>query len=322
MNYPIHPTRSPLPDQQFLQDVLAGLSLPHKALNCKYFYDERGSALFDQICQLDEYYLTRTEQAIMDAHVDQMAEQIGANVMLVEPGSGSSIKTRTLIDALDSPVAYVPVDISADHLWKTADQLRERYPEIEILPVVADFTLEFQLPQTARPVSHAALYFPGSTIGNFPAKQAIQMLSMMANVLGPQGGLLIGVDLQKDPDMIKRAYDDSQNITAQFNLNLLHRINRELNANFNVDQFRHHVEYDERRGRVEIYLVSTCDQNVTVSGQVFPFSAGEAIFTEYSHKYTIDGFVRMATTAGFNLHRDWTDPDQRFAVLHLVNERC
>ena len=322
MSYPIQQPESKSINHAFLKDVLVGLSQPKKELNCKYFYDERGSDLFDQICHLDEYYLTRTEQMIMDRHVDEMAYQIGTGAMLVEFGSGSSIKTRTLIEALDSLVAYVPVDISEDHLLKTADDLRQRYPDVEVLPMVADFTREFQLPKTVRTPSHAAVYFPGSTIGNFPADQAAQMLSMIARVLGPQGGLLIGIDLQKDPSIIKAAYDDSRNITAEFNLNLLHRINRELGGNFNVDQFRHHVEYDSNIGRVEIHLVSTHDQTATIQGQEFHFGIGEAVFTEHSHKYTIEGFSQMAAAAEFSLHKYWTDPERQFAVLHLVNERC
>ena len=321
MSYPVQQPESKSINHVFLKDVLAGLSQPKKELNCKYFYDERGSDLFDQICQLDEYYLTRTEQMIMDRHVDEMACQIGTGAMLVEFGSGSSIKTRTLIEALDSLVAYVPVDISEDHLLKAADDLRQRYPDVEVLPLVADFTREFHLPQTVRPPSHAAVYFPGSTIGNFPADQAAQVLSMIARVLGSQGGLLIGIDLQKDPSTIKAAYDDSRNITAEFNLNLLHRINRELGGNFNVDQFRHHVEYDSNIGRVESYLVSTRDQTATIQGQEFHFGIGEAVFTEHSHKYTVEGFSQMAAAAEFSLHKYWTDPERRFAVLHLVNER-
>ena len=179
--------------------MLEGLRLQPKQLHCKYFYDERGSQLFDQICELPEYYLTRTEQAIMEAHVEEMAEQIGAGVMLVEFGSGSSSKTRILLDHLDAPVAYVPLDISEDHLLKTADELRAAYPDIEILPLVADFTEPFELPESTQTPSHAAVYFPGSTIGNFTPDEARQLFATIARVLGPQGGLLIGIDLQKDP---------------------------------------------------------------------------------------------------------------------------
>lgn len=308
-------------DQQFLADVINGLSRPQKALQCKYFYDEVGSRLFDQICELEEYYLTRTERKIIVDNAEEMAEQIGTEVMLVEFGSGSSIKTKILLDTLQDPVAYVPLDISEDHLIKTANDLREKYPHIEILPLVADFTKPFELPQSNRPVSHSAVFFPGSTIGNFLPEEATQMLKTIANVLGPDGGMLIGIDLQKDITTIEAAYNDSKGVTDAFNLNVLHRVNRELGGNFNVDHFKHYAAYNADKGRVEIYVVSQCEQTVAIAGTQFEFAAGEKVFTEYSHKYTIDGFVALAQQAGFALHKHWTDENQLFAVLHLVNER-
>ena len=308
-------------DQVFLADVLSGLGGEPKELHCKYFYDERGSQLFDQICELPEYYLTRAEQAIMQAHVVEMAEQIGRHVMLVEFGSGSSTKTRTLLDHLDEPVAYVPLDISEDYLLKTADKLREAYPHIEILPLVADFTKRFELPESTDEPAHAAVYFPGSTIGNFTTDQALGMFDTIADVLGPQGGLLIGVDLQKDPAIVTAAYNDSQQVTDAFNLNVLHRVNRELGANFDVDQFRHEAIYNQRAGRVEIFVVSQREQTVEIGGHEFKFAAGERVLTEYSHKYTIDGFAQLAQAAGFSLRKAWTDPDRLFAVLHLVSDQ-
>ena len=307
-------------DQNFLSDVIRGLALPQKALQCKYFYDEVGSRLFDQICELDEYYLTRTERQIMVEHASDMANQIGAEAMLVEFGSGSSIKTRVLLDALEDPAAYVPLDISEDHLIKTARNLRQLYPQIEILPLVADFTKPFELPRSSRKPSHSAVFFPGSTIGNFLPGDASKMMKSIAAILGINGGMLIGIDLQKDVAMIEAAYNDAQGITAQFNLNVLHRVNRELNGNFNVDQFQHKAVYNPEMGRVEIYVVSQCEQVVSIADHSFEFSAGEEVFTEYSHKYTIDGFVDLASEAGFSLHKHWTDKQQLFAVLHLVNE--
>ena len=308
-------------DAQFLADVIDGLSRSQKALQCKYFYDEIGSKLFDQICELDEYYLTRTERKIMIDHSDDMAEQIGTEVMLVEFGSGSSVKTKVLLDSLHNPIAYVPLDISEDHLIKTAGELRQAYPHIEILPLVADFTKPFELPAASRPISHAAVFFPGSTIGNFLPEEAAQMLTTIANILGREGGLLIGIDLQKDPTVIEAAYNDSRGVTDAFNLNVLHRVNRELHGNFNVDQFKHKAFYNAEKGRVEIYIESLCDQSVDVAGHTFEFVAGEQIFTEYSHKYTVDGFVELAAKSGFALHKHWTDENDLFAVLHLVNEQ-
>ena len=307
-------------DQAFLQDVIAGLSQRKKQLQCKYFYDERGSKLFDEICTLDEYYLTRTEQQIMESYARQMADQLGEQIMLVEFGSGSSTKTRILLDTLVDPVAYVPVDISEDHLFKTAAQLRTVYPAIEILPVVADFTRSFQLPSCRQPFSHAAVFFPGSTIGNFTPDAAVAMMQRIADILGPQGGLLIGIDLQKDPAIIHAAYNDARGVTDQFNLNVLHRVNRELGANFNVDQFVHHAVYNPQAHRVEIFVVSCCQQTVTVGDRQFQFQSQEPIFTEYSHKYTIHGFEELAAQARFSLHKYWTDARRYFAVLHLVRE--
>ena len=304
--------------QALLSDVLEGFSKPHKALPCKYFYDERGSQLFDQICELDEYYLTRCEQAIMDQCVGEMAFQLGEGVMLVEFGSGSSTKTEVLLENLIAPAAYVPLDISEEHLLSTADGLRERFPEIEILPLVADFTKPFVLPTSKIKPSHCAVYFPGSTIGNFRPETAQLLLQKIAKLLGSEGGLLIGIDLQKDPDVILDAYNDSLGITDKFNLNLLSRINRELDADIDVDQFEHLAIYNERLGRVEIYLVSCCEQVVEVNNRRFRFTEGEKIFTEYSHKYTVEGFSQLAATAGFELHRHWTDANDFFAVLHLV----
>ena len=307
-------------NREFLDDVVAGLSQPVRQLDCKYFYDERGSQLFDQICELDEYYLTRSELQIMNRYADEMAYQIGGQVMLVEFGSGSSIKTRILLDQLSDPVAYVPVDISEEHLLKTARKLQVAYPDVEILPVVADFTEGFSLPRSDRKPSHAAVYFPGSTIGNFTIDDARSMLERIAMVLGPQGGLLIGIDLQKDPDIIRAAYNDRQGVTAEFNLNLLRRINTELDADFELDQFKHRAEYSPESGRVEIHLESLAAQSVSIGEHSFEFREGEMILTEYSHKYTIEGFAKLASSSNFRLHKSWTDDQQRFAVLHLVNE--
>ncbi|MEM6329008.1 MAG: L-histidine N(alpha)-methyltransferase [Planctomycetota bacterium] len=304
--------------EAFFADVVEGLSGERKSLPCKYFYDEHGSQLFDQICELEEYYPTRTELQIMRRHAGHIAQQIGEGAMLVEYGSGSSTKTRLLLDHLPAPAAYVPVDISREHLALTAEKLRRAYPGLEVLPVCADFTEPFDLPESSTPPTHNAVYFPGSTIGNFEPAAARRMLSQIVDLCGCGGGLLIGVDLRKDAATLEAAYDDRLGVTADFNLNLLARINRELDGGFDLDLFEHRARYDEQRGRVEMSLVSLADQTVAVRDQTFDFARGEAIHTEYSHKYTVEGFAGLAAGAGLNLHEHWTDDDGRFAVLHLV----
>lgn len=307
-------------DLDFRSDVLTGLSADQKFIPSKYLYDERGSELFDRICELEEYYLTRTEQAIMLEHADAMADQIDAGVMLVEYGSGSSLKTQTLLDALHAPVAYVPVDISEEHLLKTAEKLRSNYHGMEVLPVVADFTEAFELPVCRRKPTHVALYFPGSTLGNFTPEQSGRLLQRMAEYLGPEGGLLIGLDLQKSPAVIHAAYNDSSGVTAEFSLNLLARINRELDADLDIDAFEHQAIYNSDEHRVEIGLVSLKEQTATIADETFSFAQGELIRTEYSYKYTVDGFARFAEQFGFKLHKYWTDDRDWFGVLHLVLE--
>ncbi len=300
--------------------MVRGLSETPKRLQCKYFYDERGSRLFDEICKLDEYYLTRVESAIMDKYIEEMSYQLGDNVILVEFGSGSSTKTRILLDAMKSPVAYVPIDISEDHLLKTAKDLRATYPGMRVLPVVADFTKPFRLPDFQFDYSHAALFFPGSTIGNFTISQAIELLSRMGKLLGPNGGMMIGIDLQKDHTVLEAAYNDSLGVTSEFNLNVLHRINNELGGDFSIDQFAHKAVYDVEHQRIEIFVVSLAEQEFTLGEHRFNFAKGEHVLTEYSHKYTIEGFTELADKAGFNRHKYWTDDNQKFAIMHLVRK--
>jgi dimethylhistidine N-methyltransferase len=304
--------------QSFVDDVVAGLEKDPRRLPCKYFYDQRGSVLFDQICELDEYYVTRTEAAIMRRYAAEMGAQIGSGVMLVEYGSGSSSKTRLLLDHLPDPVAYVPVDISRKHLSRVSADLQRDYPNIEVLPVAADFTKHFDLPEPTRDYTHAAVYFPGSTIGNFPRQDAERLLESIAGLCGRGGGLLIGVDLDKDPEVLEQAYNDPSGITAEFNLNLLHRIRNELDATVDPDGFEHVAYYDPDHTRIEIYLRSLRDQEIVVDGRSFECSHGELIHTEHSHKYTIEGFAEIAAKAGFTLRRSWTDDEDRFAVLHFA----
>ena len=301
----------------FLDDVVAGLSADEKQLPCKYFYDLRGSQLFERICELDEYYLTRTECQIMQQNAGAIAGAIGPNVTLVELGSGSGTKTRILLDPLQKPAAYVPVDISRDHLLQTAKSLAERYPQLPVVPVSADFTKPFDFPSTVTPVRHCVVYFPGSTIGNFGADAAAVLMRQIAGLCGPGGSLLIGIDLKKAPAVLEAAYDDAEGVTAEFNRNLLRRINRELGADFDLDAFRHKAVYDSEKSRIEMSLVSQSEQTVTIGDRTFDFTAGEEICTEHCHKYDLQEFANRAEQAGFELTRYWTDEREYFAVLLL-----
>jgi dimethylhistidine N-methyltransferase len=303
---------------EFRADVLAGLSLPRRRLPCKYFYDRRGSELFDRICGLEEYYPTRTEMAIMRAFVREMARTIGPRATLIELGSGSSLKTRLLIDALAALAEYIPVDISGAHLHSAAARLVHDYPDLRVLPLCADFTRGIHLPGSLTSLKRV-VYFPGSTIGNFIQREARGLLARIARLVGPGGGLLIGIDLVKDRRALVAAYNDSEGITAAFNLNLLTRINRELRGTFDCAAFRHLAVYDRARRRIEMHLASTRQQSVLVDGERFEFEPGETICTEYSHKYTIDQFTALAAPTGLRLMRVWTDPRRWFAVLYFTS---
>ncbi len=301
-----------------LREIVAGLSRDQKAISPKFFYDERGSQLFDRITELPEYYLTDAELEIMRDSVDEMAALIGKTASLIELGSGSSLKTRVLLENLDDLAAYVPVDISEEHLFASAAQLRKEFPEIDIRPVVADFTKTFTLPTPAIMPERNVVYFPGSTIGNFERAMAMQLLQVMYEEAGENGALLIGVDLQKDPDVIDRAYNDSAGVTAEFNLNMLRHLNESYGANFDLDAFEHSAVYDEDEGRVVIELVSQAEQTVEIADKEFELADGETILTEYSHKYTLRGFAKMAKAAGFTVEKVWTDADRLFSVQYCT----
>lgn len=303
--------------QQFREDVLRGLQAARKELPSKYFYDDTGSQLFEQICEQDEYYLTRTELSIMQERAREMAALLGPRCLLIEYGSGSSIKTRLLLDVLEDPAGYVPIDISRSQLLASAASLRLAYPDLEILPVHADYTGDFELPTPSKPCVRKVAYFPGSTIGNFERAQARRFLHQIATTC-QGGGLLIGVDLRKDFAILHRAYNDAQGITAQFNKHLLERINRELQADFQVQQFGHYAFYNPVWERVEMHLVSLRDQVVSIGEVAIFFKRGESIWTESSHKYTLDDFARLAADAGFTVERVWTDPRALFSVQYLA----
>jgi dimethylhistidine N-methyltransferase len=308
-------------ESEFLRDVLDGLQAPSKSIPCKYLYDERGSQLFDAICELDEYYPTRTETQIMLEHADAIGECIHGVTALVEYGSGSSLKTRVLLDHLDTPHAYLPVDISEEHLLSTAAQLQAEYPQLDVHPIVADFTAGFDLPPDVND-DVVCVYFPGSTIGNLEPEAAVRLLQAMARQCGARGSVLIGFDLHKAKHVLELAYDDPHGVTADFSLNILQRMNRELDANFDVEQFKHTSFYNQELQRIEIYIESLCAQEVTLAGETIEFAAGEKIHTEYSHKYTVAGFARLAARAGLEQTAVWTDADDYFAVMHLrLSER-
>lgn len=310
----LHPQQS-----RFLDAVITGLSQSPKRLPTAFLYDEQGSHLFDRICELDEYYPTRTEMRIMDAHLPEMAKVLGPSITVIEYGSGSGIKTKRLLEALDHPTAYVPVEISREHLMMSAKELAKRFPNIEVLPVCADFTQPFDVPSPQHASSRRVIYFPGSTIGNFTPSLARTLLEQMADEVGAGGGVLLGVDLIKDEDVLRRAYNDQKGVTAEFNLNLLRRINRELEANFNLSTFEHTAYYDRRRHAVEMRLVSTTDQTIEISTKQFQIRAGEWIHTEDSHKYSLDGFQELARSAGLDVQQVWTDEQKLFSVQYLVS---
>ena len=303
-----------------LDEIIDGLSQAEKMISPKYFYDERGSQLFDEITRLPEYYPTETELGIMRSNVDEIARLAGKHASLIEFGSGSSLKTRVLLEHLNELAVYVPVDISEDHLLASALQIRAEFPGLEVLPVVADFTQPFYLPSPAIMPIRNIVYFPGSTIGNFTHDAAHELLKVMHQETGEGGALLIGVDLQKDPDIIRRAYNDSAGVTAEFNLNMLRHLNREFDADFDLDAYEHSAEYNEQEGRVEIRLISEQHQEVMVGNTSFSIDEDEAILTEYSHKYTLDGFAAMAKAAGFNVERVWMDAERLFSVQYLVRD--
>lgn len=305
--------------QHFLQDVIEGLSNPQKTIPPKYFYDERGSQLFDRICELDEYYPTRTELAILRDNIDEIAEVIGPRCLLIEYGSGSSLKTRILLDHIDDLAAYVPLDISKDHLRKSATDLAASYPGLAVVPVCADFTADFEVPAAVGAVGRRVVFFPGSTIGNFEHDQALSFLRHTADACGEGGGLLIGVDLIKDVAVLEAAYNDRDGVTAAFNLNLLKRINRELGADFCIEAFEHRAKFNAALSRIEMHLVSRKRQKVAVDGTVVSFDEGDTIHTESSHKFALDDFrTSLAEPAGFTVRRIWTDPRRFFSVQYLT----
>ena len=301
----------------FLDDVIAGLGSTPKAISPKYFYDARGSELFEAICELPEYYPTRTELALMRECAGQMAARLGGQCLLIEFGSGAGTKTEVLLDALH-PEAYVAVDISPEALRASAARLAGLHPDMQVIAVCADYMQRLQIPGLERfDGARRVVYFPGSTIGNLTPPEAAGFLRDARRLAGPGGAMLVGVDLKKDAALLHAAYNDAQGVTAAFNLNLLHRINRELGADFRIGQFRHIAFYDPAAGRIEMHLESLCAQTVTIDGRQFAFAPGERLHTENSCKYSIAEFQALARSAGFRAQEVWCDPRDYFAV-HLL----
>ena len=300
----------------FRADVLAGLSRPQKRLPAKYLYDAAGSRLFDAITELPEYYPTRAELGILGEHAGEMAARCGEGCLLVELGAGSLAKVRLLLDRLGRPAGYVPVDVSGDHLRSAADALADDYPALRVIPVVADFTRSFGLPNVA--ASRRVVFFPGSTIGNFDPAAADALLRRVGRLVGPGGGLLLGIDLRKDVAVLERAYNDAAGVTAAFNRNLLVRINRELDGDFDPTAFRHFAFYNRVRSRIEMHLISTTAQRVRIGGEAFEFRPAESIHTENSYKYDVAEFAARADACGLRLDDSWADAQNDFAVLFLT----
>ena len=305
-------------EESFRAAVLSGLSRRVKALPCRFLYDERGSALFEQICELPEYYLTRTEMAILAEDAAEIARLAGPHAQLIEFGSGAARKVRLLLDALEEPDAYVAIDISREPLRRAAEEVAAEFPDLPVVAICADYLQPLRLPPLPQRGSARRIgFFPGSTIGNFSPEEAIDFLVGCRQAVGRGGAMLIGVDLKKDPALLDAAYNDRAGVTAAFNLNLLERINRELDADFDLDRFEHDAFYNEEQGRIEIYIRSLADQIVTVAGRAIRFAAGERIHTEDSCKYSISEFQRLASHAGFRPVRHWTDPAELFSVHFL-----
>lgn len=302
--------------ESLVSEVIAGFEKPQKQLPCKLFYDKRGSALFDEICGLEEYYPTRTEAGIMKDNIDEICSYLGGSCLLVELGSGSSVKIRLLLENLRNLSGYVPIDISEEHLIESVKTLAADYPRLRIMPVYADYTQSLSLPRFDFPFSHTVFFYPGSTIGNFKPDSASRFLGRMAKHAGRGSGVLIGVDLVKDVKTLEDAYNDAKGVTAEFNLNILKRLNREAGADFDIAKWKHRAFFNPLDSRIEMHLESVTNQRVKVDGTSFRFRKDETILTEYSYKYTIEGFEALVSDH-YTVERVWTDRDKKFSVQYL-----
>lgn len=303
-----------------LEEVLPGLKDTKKHLPSKYFYDERGSELFEEITRLEEYYLTRRELGIMRNHLKEITVQIGEQSVLVELGSGSSQKTRMLLNELPELAGYVPVEISETYLANVVQSLNKEYPNLTIKPVCADYTEPFQVPEFNPSTGNYVLFYPGSTIGNFRHEEARRFLSRVSRILNYGGGMLIGVDLKKEKKILEAAYNDRKEITAAFNKNILIRLNREIHTDFNINHFRHRAFYNEDKGRIEMHLISEKDQSVSIGNEQIHFKKGESIHTENSYKYSLSEFEELVQP-WFSVQNVWTDEQNYFSVQYLKKEK-
>jgi len=306
------------PGTETIQEMVTeGLSKVQKTLPPKLFYDERGSELFDQICELEEYYPTRTELAILRDNMPAILGALGQSVVLVEYGSGSSTKTQLLLENLKGLIAYVPIDISREHLAQSALQIERTFPNLNVLPVCADYSQNINLSEAIAPDSHAVAYFPGSSIGNFEREHAVSFLQRVHDTVGQGGGLLIGVDLVKDEAILERAYNDTSGTTARFNLNMLSHINHRLGSQIDILGFKHRAIYNMDMARIEMYLVANKRHSITIGDHTFRIQEGESILTEYSHKYTLPDFKELAKEARFAVEKVWVDSESLFSIQYL-----
>jgi dimethylhistidine N-methyltransferase len=303
-------------DAAFERDLVAAFAARPRSISPKWFYAAQGSRLFERICELPEYYPTRTELGILRTHAHEMARLMGPRAEIVEFGAGSLRKVRLLLDAMDAPARYLPIDISGEHLAQASAALQRDYAGLEVQPVIADYTQRLLLPAPVPQAGRRIGFFPGSTIGNFTPDEALQFLVVAGQVLRG-GALLLGTDLVKDPAVLHAAYNDAQGVTAAFNLNLLARANRELGTRFDLEQFAHSAFYNAPQRRIEMHLVSRCRQQVAIAGRRFEIEEGETLHTEYSHKFTVDGVRDLAQRAGFRPGPVWVD-ERRLFALHWL----
>jgi dimethylhistidine N-methyltransferase len=305
-----------LTQNDILDEVINGLNQEQKQLPSKLFYDEKGSALFNEICELEEYYPTRTEMQIMQDNIEEIGSLLGEGTLLIEFGSGSSTKIRLLLEHIPGLAGYVPIDISAEHLIQSAESLCKDYPSLNIYPLAADYTKDFDFPFIEQSYDHIAAYYPGSTIGNFKPDEARIFLKRVAKIIGKNGGMLIGVDLKKDRKTLEAAYNDEKGITAKFNLNILTHINYELDSNFDTDKFRHFAFYNEKESRVEMHLLNNEEQKIRLNGSSFHIKKDENILTEYSYKYSVEEFAHLVSDI-FEVRKVWTDKNNFFSIQYL-----
>jgi L-histidine N-alpha-methyltransferase len=301
-----------------LAEVLEGLDRQPREFPSLYLYDDLGSQLFDKICEQPEYYPTRTELSILRDRMEDIRAAVGPQALVFEPGAGSGLKTRVLLEELEDPAGYVPIEISRDHLDRYVAKLQRQFPDLWLLPVCADFHDDFELPPCPHPIQKRVVFFPGSTIGNMVPSDSLALLKWMRKLAGPEGGVMVGVDLQKDRQTLEAAYNDAAGVSAAFALNILTRLNDELDADFDMDRWTYEAVYNEQIGRIEMYVVSKVGQRVKLGNDSVLFKDGERVRTEWSYKYSPASFAALAEKADLRVAECWTDADELFSVQYLV----